>query len=197
MPRLTNSVESAASTIRGGGIVAYPTETVYGVGALALKEKTVQKVIALKKMPSKPISIAVSSLEMINTVAYVYDDELLRKLLPGPFTVLLPKRAIVPQILTAGSIYVGVRLPAHEMARQLINEVGEPITSTSANLSGNPPATHAEDVALDVDCVLEGGTAPFGPSTVVDLTDHTVIRKGAGYEYIARAGLLRKSRHNR
>jgi len=197
MPRLTDDIESAASAIRGGGIVVYPTETVYGIGALALNEKTVQKVIALKKMPSKPISIAVSSLEMINTVAYVHDEELLRKLLPGPFTVLLPKKTIVPRILTAGSIYVGVRLPAHKMACQLIYEVGEPITSTSANLSGDPPATHAEDVALDVDCILDGGTALFGPSTVVDLANHTVIRKGAGYEYIERADLLRKSRHNR
>lgn len=197
MPMLINNVQSAAATIRAGGVIAYPTETVYGVGALALNEKAVRKVIALKKMPSKPISVAVSSLEMIDAVAYVHDDTLLRKLLPGPFTVLLRKKDIVPRVLTAGSVCVGIRYPAHDMACQLINEVGGPITATSANLTGDPPATRAEDVTLDVDCVLEGGTASFGPSTVVDLVNHTVIRRGAGYEYIERAGLLHKSRRSR
>ncbi|MDD1720698.1 MAG: threonylcarbamoyl-AMP synthase [Euryarchaeota archaeon] len=197
MPRLINNVQSAAAAIRAGGVVVYPTETVYGIGALALNEKTVRKVIALKRIPSKPISMAVSSLEMIDTVAYIHDDDLLHKLLPGPFTVLLPKKDVVPLILTAGSLCVGIRYPAHDMACQLINEVGEPITSTSANLTGDPPATRAEDVILDVDCILEGGTASLGPSTVVDLVNHTVIRRGAGYESIERAGLLHKSWRDR
>ncbi|MGZ4933172.1 MAG: L-threonylcarbamoyladenylate synthase [Halobacteriota archaeon] len=197
MPRLTNNVQSAAAAIRAGGVVVYPTETVYGIGALALNEKTVRKVVALKKMPLKPISMAVSSLEMIDTVAYVHDVDLLHKLLPGPFTVLLPKKDIVPRTLTAGSACVGIRYPAHDVACQLIDAVGEPITSTSANLTADPPATRAEDVILSVDCVLEADTASFGPSTVVDLVNYTVIRRGAGYEYVERADLLRKSRRGR
>ncbi len=197
MPRLITNVKSAAAAVRAGGIVVYPTETVYGIGALALNERAVRKVIALKNMPSKPISVAVSSLEMVDTVAYRRDDDLLRRLLPGPFTVLLPKKDTVPPILTAGSACVGIRYPAHDVACQLIDEVGEPITSTSANLTGDPPAMRAEDVTLNVDCVLEGGTASFGPSTVVDLVHHAVIRRGAAYEYIARAGLLRQSRRDR
>ncbi len=196
MPRRIHDVKTAAAVIRAGGVVAYPTETVYGVGALALDEEAVRKVIALKKMPSKPISMAVSSLAMIDSVAYVQDTPLLQRLLPGPFTVLLPKRDVVPSILTAGSICVGIRYPAHDVACELIDAVGEPITSTSANLTGDPPATQAKDVALDVSCVLEGGTASLGPSTVIDLVNHTVLRRGARCEYIERAGLLRKSRRD-
>ncbi len=190
MPRFTEDVEGAAAVIKAGGLVVYPTETVYGIGALALKEQTVQKVISLKQMRSKPISVAVSSFEMIDAVAYVRDDTLLHKLLPGPFTVLLPKKDVVPSILTAGSACVGIRYPTHVRACQLIREVGEPITSTSANLTGDPPATSAKDVTLDVDCILEGGTASLGPSTVIDLVNHTVIRHGAGFEYLERSDLL-------
>ncbi len=197
MYRAISNVETAAAAIRAGGLVAYPTETVYGIGALALNEQTVRKVVALKKMRSKPISIAVSSFEMIDTVAYMRDEDLLQKLLPGPFTVLLPKKDIVPRIVTAGSACVGIRYPAHATACQLISEVGEPITSTSANLTGAPPATRAGDVTLDVDCVLEGNTASLGPSTIIDLVNHTVLRRGAGFEYIERAGLLQKSRGDR
>ncbi len=193
MPKLTDDVERAAGVIKAGGLVVYPTETVYGIGALALNEQAVEKVISLKKMRSKPISVAVSSFEMIDTIAYVCDEELLHKLLPGPFTVLLPKKSIIPYILTAGSACVGIRYPTHARARQLIRKVGEPITSTSANVTGGPPATRATDVTLDVDCILDGGTAPLGPSTVVNLVNHTVVRSGAGSEYIERTGVF----HNR
>ncbi len=197
MPKVINDVYRAAAAIRARGVIAYPTETVYGVGALALNETAVKKVITLKKMSLKPISMAVSSFEMIDTVAYVRDADLLRALLPGPFTVLLPKREVVPHILTAGSACVGIRYPAHDIACQLINEVGEPITSTSANITGDPPATRSEDITLNVECVLEGGTASFGPSTVVDLVNHTVIRRGAGYDYVERGGLLSNGRSSR
>ncbi len=193
MARLTRNVKRAAAAIRTGRVIAYPTETVYGVGALALSEKTVRKVIALKERPSRPISIAVSSFDMIDAVAYVCDDTLLRKLLPGPYTVLLPKKDIIPPILTADSSRVGIRYPAHNIACELIDAVGHPITSTSANLTGAPPATRADDVTLDVACVLDGGTASLGPSTVLDLVNHTVIRRGAGYDYVERAGMLREN----
>ncbi len=197
MPRLTHSVRRAAAAIRAGRVVGYPTETVYGIGALALSEKTVRSVITLKGTAAKPMSLAVSSLAMIDAVAHVPDAALVRTLLPGPYTVLLPKKDVVPPLLTAGSACVGIRYPAHSVACDLIDAVGEPITSTSANLTGDPPATRAGDIALDVACVLDGGTASLGPSTVVDLVHRTVIRRGAGYDSLERAGLLRTRRRGR
>lgn len=182
--RVTRCVEDAARIIRAGGIVAYPTETVYGVGALALEESTVRKVIVLKQMASKPISLAVSNFEMLRAVAHVQDVDLLRQLLPGPVTVLLRKKNVVPDILTAGANQVGIRLPLHPVAKELIDFVGTPITSTSANVTGAEPAARAEDVSIDVSCILDGGEATLGPSTVVDLVNRTVVRRGAEYESV-------------
>jgi L-threonylcarbamoyladenylate synthase len=182
---ITRSIRSAANVIRADGVVAYPTETVYGVGALALKESAVRKVIALKQMVSaKPISLAVSQFSMIKLVAFVEDFDLLHQLLPGPITVLLRKKEIVPGILTAGTNLVGIRFPSHKVARALIDSVGAPITSTSANVTGEQPPKCAKDVHIDVDCVLEGGQATLGPSTVVDLVNRVVVRRGAGYDIV-------------
>lgn len=183
--RIAKSIQGAANAIRAGGIVAYPTETVYGVGALALRESTVKKVIALKQMASpKPISLAVSKFGMIEAVAYVEDVDLLHQLLPGPITVLLRKKDIVPGILTAGADLVGIRFPSHKVARALIDSVGAPITSTSANVTGAQPAMRSKDVSIRVGCVLEGGEATLGPSTVVDLVNRVVVRRGAGYDTV-------------
>jgi len=175
--KVTRSVQGAANAIKAGKVVAYPTETVYGVGALALQESTVRRVIALKQMASsKPISLAVSRFDMIETVAQVNDAALLQTLLPGPITVLLRKKDVVPDILTAGTNLVGIRFPSHIVTRALIDSVGAPITSTSANVTGAPPAMCAEDVMIGVDCVLQGGKATLGPSTVVDLVNYVVVR---------------------
>ena len=183
--RITRSIKGAADAIKAGGIVAYPTETVYGVGALALKKSTVEKVIALKQMASmKPISLAVSNFSMLETVAFIEDVDLLHQLLPGPITVLLRKKDIVPDILTAGANLVGIRFPSHKVARALIDSVGAPITSTSANVTSARPAKSAIDVKIRVSCVLDGGKALLGPSTVVDLVNQVVVRRGAGYDIV-------------
>jgi L-threonylcarbamoyladenylate synthase len=182
---ITRSVNGAADAVKAGGIVAYPTETVYGIGALALKKSTVEKVIALKQMASmKPISLAVSNFNMLEAVAFVEDADLLHQLLPGPITVLLRKKDIVPDILTAGADLVGIRFPSHKVARALIDSVGAPITSTSANVTSARPAKSARDVKIRVSCVLDGGKAFLGPSTVVDLVNRVVVRRGAGYDIV-------------
>jgi L-threonylcarbamoyladenylate synthase len=183
--RITRSIKGAADAVKAGGMVAYPTETVYGVGALALKKSTVEKVIALKQMASmKPISLAVSNFNMLETVAFIEDVDLLHQLLPGPITVLLRKKDIVPDILTAGAHLVGIRFPSHKVARALIDSVGAPITSTSANVTSAQPAKSARDVKIRVSCVLDGGKAILGPSTVVDLVNQVVVRRGAGYDIV-------------
>jgi L-threonylcarbamoyladenylate synthase len=183
--RITRNITSAANTIKAGGIIAYPTETVYGVGALALKKSTVENVIALKQMASvKPISLAVSNFTMLEAVAFVEDVDLLHQLLPGPITVLLRKKDIVPDILTAGTNLVGIRFPSHKVAQALIDSVGAPITSTSANITSAQPAKSARDVKIRVSCVLDGGKAILGPSTIIDLVNHIVVRRGAGYDTV-------------
>ena len=183
--RITTSTKGAANAVKAGKIVAYPTETVYGLGALALEKATVEKVIALKQMTlMKPISLAVSNFSMLETVAFVEDVDLLHQLLPGPITVLLRKKDIVPDILTAGAPIVGIRFPSHKVARALIDSVGAPITSTSANVTSAPPAMSARDVNISVSCIIDGGTAILGPSTVVDLVNRVVVRRGAGYDFL-------------
>ncbi len=183
--RITTSTKVAANAIKAGKIVAYPTETVYGLGALALEKSTVEKVIALKQMTlMKPISLAVSNFSMLETVAFEEDVDLLHQLLPGPITVLLRKKDIVPDMLTAGAHLVGIRFPSHKVARALIDSVGAPITSTSANVTSAQPATSARDVNISVSCVIDGGKALPGPSTVVDLVNRVVVRRGAGYDFL-------------
>lgn len=182
--KCTKDVNTAADIIRSGGVVAYPTETVYGVGALALHEPTVAKVIALKRMKAKPISLAVSSFKMIEEVAFIHDSNVLKNLLPGPITVILRKREVVPDILTAGSQLVGIRYPSHKTAQLLITTVGSPITSTSANITNFEAPMNARDINLNVDCILDGGSSLYGPSTVVDLVNNIIVRKGAGYERV-------------
>jgi L-threonylcarbamoyladenylate synthase len=183
--RITTSTKVAANAIKAGKIVAYPTETVYGLGALALEKSTVEKVIALKQMTlTKPISLAVSNFSMLETVAFEEDVDLLHQLLPGPITVLLRKKDIVPDMLTAGAHLVGIRFPSHKVARALIDSVGAPITSTSANVTSAQPATSARDVNISVSCVIDGGKALLGPSTVVDLVNRVVVRRGAGYDFL-------------
>lgn len=179
-------LDKAVSIIRAGGTVIYPTETVYGIGASALDEACIKKVFEVKRRPSgMPLTIAVSSFEMLEEVARVSDEEmaLMRKILPGPVTFLVRRRSTVPLSLTAGSPLVGIRFPDHEIAMKLIEGSG-PITSTSANISGSPPPVDYSDidpaVAKSVDLVMNGGRCRYGePSTLVDLEKREVLRKGA------------------
>ena len=172
----------------------YPTETVYGLGADAFSEEAVRKVYELKKRGLlQPISLAVSSFEMLQTVAYVDSDLLaiLAELLPGPVTVLLRKRDIVPDVLTAGSDVVGVRFPDNKIAVSIIQETG-PITSTSANVSGQNPPARVEEVEIDADYIINGGRCKYSmPSTVVAMTSVTaneieieIKRRGACYDRV-------------
>ncbi|MCX6669397.1 MAG: L-threonylcarbamoyladenylate synthase [Methanothrix sp.] len=187
-------ISSAARLIIGGGVVVYPTETVYGLGANALDEQAVMRVFQVKKRPlSMPIFLAVSSLEMLEKVAFVSRDELdlLEQLFPGPVSVLVPRKRIVPDILTASSPLVGIRFPDHETALRIIDQAG-PITSTSANRTGSPPPASAAAVSCEisemVDMVVDGGKSRYAePSTLLDLTKRKIIRSGAGRDKVLKA----------
>lgn len=180
-------VSKAVEIIKKGGVIAYPTETVYGIGALATDVNAIRRVYEIKQRPlSQPLSIAVSSLEMMNEVAKIECKDFIQKFLPGPVTVILKKKKVLPDILTAGSKYVGIRYPDHPMALELITQTG-PIVSTSANLHGEKDPLTARDVIIPVDYVLDGGPAKYGgSSTIVDLHDYRIIRKGAKYEEVRR-----------
>jgi len=172
---IERELEKAVEVLERGGVVVYPTETVYGLGADALSERAVRRVFELKgRAFKKPISVAVSSFEMLESVAIVESaevEEILNALLPGPVTVLLPRKAVLPEILTGGSPLVGVRMPKHEIALRLITAFGRPLTATSANLSGKKPPASFEDVEIEADFKLNGGRCPYGePSTVVCLS---------------------------
>ncbi len=186
MPKTINEV---AEVLARGGTAVYPTETVYGIGASVFIPEAVDRVFEIKGRARKmPLSVAVASFEMIEQVASIdeRDMPLLRKMLPGPITVLVERNPDLPDPVTAGSPLVGIRFPDHPMALELIGMTG-PITSTSANLSGNPPPASLEEldpkIAEKVDIVLDGGRSRFArPSTLVDLAARKVIREGAGMD---------------
>ncbi len=180
-----NDVKAAASAIRQGKLVVYPTDTLYGLGADVFNEEAVEHVYQVKHRPGDmPLPVAVGSIEDIETVAHLNETAraLAAALLPGALTVVLPKRLEVPEQVAGDTI--AVRVPDHEMALQLCRRAGA-ITTTSANLHGSAtPATIGEarkQLSTAVDLYLDGGRLPGVPSTVVDATgrDISIIREGA------------------
>lgn len=175
------------------GLIVYPTDTLYGLGADALSEEAVLKVFEAKgREYHKPISIAVSDTDMIHAVAKV--DELaercIEELLPGPVTIILKARSIIPRMLTAGTGRIGIRYPDHEVALEIISRFDSPITATSANLSGGPDPVSLEFCNTPYDYAVNVGALPGLASTVVDLVDLEIVRPGADIDKVA--GILRK-----
>jgi L-threonylcarbamoyladenylate synthase len=186
-----SDVSRAADAIRGGESVVYPTETVYGLGANALDADAVERVFAVKgRDHENPISLAVPAVESAfeHTQTTEQEKRFMREFLPGPVTVLVEARETVPDVLTAGRSRVGVRVPDHSMAQALLRET-PPLTSTSANRSGNPSARRVdavdESVREAVGVVLDGGELPGTESTVVNVSAGTIHRRGARADAVA------------
>ncbi len=157
-------IAKVAGALKKGKVVVYPTDTVYGLGANALDEKAVEKVFEIKKRNfKKPISIIVRDIEMARKVASFGKDveNILEKILPGPVTIILYKKKILPDILTGGSKKIGLRIPECKFTKALMKKLDFPITATSANISGKS---------------IKGR-----PSTVIDLTGPKpkILRVGA------------------
>jgi L-threonylcarbamoyladenylate synthase len=183
-------IKKAADILKGGGIVVYPTETVYGIGANIFSEQALKRVFAIKKRNSnKPISIAVSSFKMMDELVIIgeKEQEFTNKFLPGPVTILFKKKKSVSPILTSGTDMVGIRYPAHRIAIELIECAGVPITSTSANFSGDEPHDSVGEMKISADYILDGGICNGEPSTVVDIFNMKIVRKGAKYDEIKAA----------
>ncbi|HSQ93443.1 MAG TPA: L-threonylcarbamoyladenylate synthase [Methanoregula sp.] len=182
-------LEKAVAVLMHDGLVVYPTETVYGLGADALSDEAILKVYEAKKRPlAMPVSIAVSDFDMLYAVARVEPavESFLSTFLPGPVTVVLPARRSVPAILTGGTGLIGIRMPAHDLALQLIARFDAPITATSANLHGAKDPLTPDECTVPYEFLIDGGRLAGTPSTVVDLTEKKVIRAGADIDRVAK-----------
>jgi L-threonylcarbamoyladenylate synthase len=173
---LTSEIRKAAEIIRAGGLVAFPTETVYGLGANALNETAVEKIYRAKGRPSEsPLIVHAADTEMARSLVTGWPAaaaELAGRYWPGPLTLVLPKAAHVPDRVTAGLPTVGVRVPAHPVALALIREAGVPIAAPSANRFTELSPTEARHIDASLaDFVLDGGASEIGiESTVISLT---------------------------
>ncbi|MDE1832884.1 MAG: threonylcarbamoyl-AMP synthase [Candidatus Micrarchaeota archaeon] len=185
-----DAIREAAEAIVGGGTVAFPTETVYGIGANAFDAEAVKKVFKIKGRPSdNPAIVHISSIDQLKDVAAPVSGELLEKfrvLWPGPITFVLKGNGELPEEVTAGLDTVTVRMPAHTVALRLIDAAKVPIAAPSANISGRPSATSAAHVIEDLDgkadFIIDGGNTMFGlESTIIDLTSERpkLLRPGA------------------
>ncbi len=185
---MTISLHAAAARIRTGELVAFPTETVYGLGANALDASAVEKIYAAKGRPaSSPLIVHVSSVAMASTLVTAWPPEaeaLAQSFWPGPLTLVLPKQPSVPDIVTAGLPTVGLRMPDHPLALALIRAAGVPIAAPSANrFMGLSPTTaeHVHETFGDAIPILDGGPCRVGiESTVVSIVDGkiTLLRPG-------------------
>lgn len=177
----SEAIREAVSVLSSGGVIIYPTDTLYGLGANALDEKAVERVFEIKKRPlSKPLPVAVKNIIWAKGLAHVSrkNTEVLENIWPGKATAILPKRDIVPVIVTAGSSTIGIRVADYSFVNKLLGRFGYPLTSTSANISGEEPTNDINKIiecfgksSVQPDLVIDVGILPKSdPSLVVDLT---------------------------
>ena len=182
-------LEEIASLINNNKVIVFPTETVYGIGTNGLDRNAIEKLYKIKERTfSKPITLLVSSYEMICSVANIIsplEKKIISNFFPGPITLILNKKKIVPNILTANTDTVGVRMPDNELILKLIEYCKLPIATSSANISGFPPSIDVENIYNcfkdKVDLYIDGGKSRIGvPSTVVKVenNDIKILREG-------------------
>jgi L-threonylcarbamoyladenylate synthase len=187
---IEKQIKLAIATLKKGGIVAFPTDTVYGLGADPLNEQAVDKIYRVKKRPPNlPLPLLLAEKSDLMRVASVVPDiawQLVERFLPGGLTLVLIKSPWVPRSVTAGGDTVAVRIPDHPVPIALIRGLGTPIVGTSANISGKPSPVTAEEVREQlgdkVDFIIDGGRCPGGTeSTVLDVSSKvpTLMREGA------------------
>ncbi len=189
VPATPQNIRSAAQSLRAGGVVAFPTETVYGLGALALNARAAARIFEIKERPSfDPLIVHVGDEGMLALIAREISPlarELMRRFWPGALTIVLSRRDAVPGIVTAGLPSVAVRMPSLPLALALLRETGAPIAAPSANRFGGLTPTRAQHVekmlGQRVECILDAGPTQLGiESTIVRLEPHlALLRPGA------------------
>lgn len=182
-------IEAGAKLIKNGGVVAFPTETVYGLGANAFCEEAIDKIFIAKGRPQdNPLILHVSSIDEVYPLVEKVDENmkmLMKKFWPGPLTIIFKKSSKVSKKLTGGLSTVAIRMPRNKIALELINSSGVPIAAPSANISGRPSPTEASHVVEDmygkIDMIIDGGSTGVGvESTVLDMSEEvpTILRPG-------------------
>lgn len=190
MSNLSTSISRSVQILRDGGVIALPTDTLYGISANALDAEAASKVFSVKDRGERsPLPIFVSDPGDLYKYGRDIPDVALRLaeiFWPGKLTIVVGKSDLVPDVVSGGLDTVGLRIPDHPTPREIVAQLGEPITATSANASGKPALTAAEDVVAELgsrlDLVLDGGIlAPSAPSTVIDVTADppSILREGA------------------
>lgn len=188
LPANAESIQVALQILREGGLVAFPTDTVYGVGALVFDGKAVESIYVAKQRPiEKAIPVLMADAADMEKVGMDIPEvayQLAARFFPGPLTCLIPKQPTLPESVSATET-VGVRVPDHEVARSLLRAAG-PMAVTSANISGQASPSTAQEVLAQlggrIDLILDGGKTPGGvPSTLVDCTgkDLKILREGS------------------
>jgi len=189
----------AAGEIKGGGIVAFPTETFYGLGVIYSDTQALMKLFELKRRPKdKPTPLIIGDVSALAVIASAPEKiawRIIERFWPGPLTVLLAAKPGLPDLITGGSGKVAVRVPGRSFALDLARAVGYPLTATSANISGMPPSENPGDVigyfGDRINLLIDGGRAPGGkPSTIIDMSQGgiSLVRPGAvAYEKILEA----------
>ena len=187
---LGTDLQFAANIIKQGGLVIFPTETVYGIGVNGLDVNAIKKLYKVKNRSfDKPTSLLVSNMDMVHQIAKDITDveyQLMEKYFPGPLTIILKKNAIVPDIVTGNQDTVGVRMPSSEIARKLVEYANVPLATSSANIAGKPSGTNLKMILKDfegkVDYIVDGGKSELGiASTIVKVIDSVphVLRQGS------------------
>lgn len=188
-----DKLKEISQIIKKGGIVVFPTETVYGIGTNGLNIESISRLYKVKQRPiNKPISLLVSSIEMVNMVAKDITDmeyKLMNKFFPGPLTIILKKKSIVPDNLTNNTDTVGIRMPDNIIAKKLIEYSNAPIATSSANISGKTSGTDINNIIEDfkdkVDYYIDGGKSKLGIGS-------TIVKIEGSYPIILREGSISK-----
>jgi L-threonylcarbamoyladenylate synthase len=187
IPASPENIQKAAAIIREGGVIVYPTDTVYGLGCLPKITEAAKRLCVIKGRADRPLPIACSDMDVARELVDISPlaQRLAERFWPGPLMMVLPARVKFSIWVTHGSKTLGVRVPDHQVARELARLCGGSIVSTSANRSGEEPfktaLEAAESLGKEVDLVLDAGEAPGGlPSTVIDLSGESawILRKG-------------------
>ncbi len=182
-------IRRVVEVLEGGGVIGYPTDTIYGVGCDLFNQEAIRKIHRLKKLEGKkPLSFICSDLKDISRYAYVsnYAYKMMKRMLPGPYTFVLKATKLVPKIAMTKQNTVGIRIPDNKICLALVKELGHPIISTSVYKPDeglfNEPAEIEERFGKQLDLVIDGGVIVAEHSSIVDLTGDspTVIRKGKG-----------------
>jgi tRNA threonylcarbamoyl adenosine modification protein (Sua5/YciO/YrdC/YwlC family) len=185
-PRLIHRV---VESLKQGGVIAYPTDTTYGIGCDIFNKKGVKKIYQIKhRDPRKPFSFICADLSDVANYAQVsnFAFKTMKRNLPGPYTFVLEATRMVPDLLTTHQKTVGIRIPDNPIALAIVRELGHPLVTTSANISGeetfNDPSLIDESMGRMLDMVVDGGILLGDPSTVVSLIDDKaeVLRQGSG-----------------